>query len=136
MPVPSCRSIVQSTSRFPKLCSSQHKCLAPGMTAEPGQKTRDLRKCKINPKPALHSVGRNQFRNNMGNFCPDPTNLLVLLSLTGEWLDSPHSLYTMPRLFHRVEMCLCVLFKPFYSPEATKAFLCLFSILQHYHMPL
>lgn len=29
----------------------------------------------------------------MGNFCSDPTNLVKLLSLTGERLDSPHSLY-------------------------------------------
>lgn len=91
--MPSCRSTVQYSSRFRKLCSSQHTCLVPGAATEPGQKTRDLRKCKPNPKLALYCVGRNQFRDNMGNFCSDPINLLLLLSLTGGRLESPHSLY-------------------------------------------
>lgn len=82
-PMPSCRCLVQSTRSFPKLCCSEHKCLVPGVTAEPEHNKRDQRKCKSNPMPVLHHMGRAQFRNNMGNFCSDPTKLL-LLSLTGE----------------------------------------------------
>lgn len=103
-----CLHADQSDSRFPKLCSSQRKCLVPGVTTEPGWKTRDPRKCKTNPKPAFHCVGRNQFRNT-GNFCPDqPTFWYCSASHRNSW-TLPIVLTTMPSLFHRVETCLYVL---------------------------
>lgn len=51
-------------------------------------------------------MGRNQFRNNMGNFRSDPTSLLLLLSLTG--LDSPHSLYCNAPAYFTGWKCACV----------------------------
>lgn len=80
----SSRSIVQFTSTFPTQvpCAYGYSCT---WTENKGPKS--------NPKPALHCVGRNQLRTNPWKSCSDPTNFLILLCLTGERLDSSHSLF-------------------------------------------
>lgn len=89
---------------FPSSVSSQHKHLAPGVTAEPEEQKRDLRKRKPNPKPALHCVGRNQFRNNVGNFWPNQPSATAQPRRAGL---SPFSLLQCPTYFTGWK-CACV----------------------------
>lgn len=98
----SCSHPILNT-RFPNLCWLPVQ--VPWVTAEPRQKTRDLRRCKPNPKTSLHpesSLGTTQ-----GLWPSHPP-----AQIQSGW-TLPVPFIAMSCLFHRVEMCPSVLCKQF-----------------------